>query len=47
MKQKSFAAAVSRDDITQGAEILEIPLDEHIAHCIAALQSIAVDLELA
>ena len=47
MKQKSFAAAVSRDDITQGAELLEIPLDEHIAHCIAALRSIAVDLELA
>ena len=47
MKQKSFAAAVSRDDITNGAASLELSLDEHITHCIAALQSIAADLDLA
>ncbi len=46
MKQKSFAAAVSRDDITNGAASLELSLDEHIVHCIAALQSIAADLDL-
>lgn len=37
MKQKSFAAAVSREDILKGAELLELPLDEHISNCIAAL----------
>ena len=41
MKQKSFAAAVSRDDITKGAELLDLPLDEHIDNCIAALTPIA------
>lgn len=46
LKQKSFAAAVSRDDIHEGAELLNLPLDEHIANCIAALQSIADDLGL-
>ncbi len=46
MKQKSFAAAVSRDDITNGAELIELSLDEHINHTIQALQSIAVDLDL-
>lgn len=39
MKQKSFAAAVSRDDIVAGAELLDIPLDEHINECIAAMSA--------
>ena len=39
MKQKSFAAAVSRDDIVAGAESLDIPLDEHINECITALST--------
>lgn len=47
MKQKSFAAAVSREDITQGAELLELPLDEHIENCIAALHHIRDHLGLA
>jgi putative nucleotidyltransferase with HDIG domain len=47
MKDKRFAAAVSREDITKGAELLELDLDEHIGHCIAALQSIADSLGLA
>jgi len=46
LKQKAFAAAVSREDIHQGAALLELPLEEHIGHCIAALQSIAVELDL-
>lgn len=46
MKQKAFAAAVSRDDIREGAELLEIPLADHIANCITALQSIASNLDL-
>ncbi len=40
LKQKSFAAAVSRDDIHNGAEALGIPLDEHIEECVAALADI-------
>ena len=39
MKQKSFAAAVSREDIAAGAELLDIPLDEHINECIAAMSA--------
>jgi putative nucleotidyltransferase with HDIG domain len=47
MKQKSFAAAVKREDIERGAQLLEIPLDEHITHVITAMQGIAGDLGLA
>lgn len=46
MKQPSFAAAVNRDDITSGAALLEIDLNEHIDNCIAAMASIAEQLEL-
>jgi len=46
MKQSSFAAAVSRDDITKGAELLGVPLDEHIDECIAAMAAIATELGL-
>jgi putative nucleotidyltransferase with HDIG domain len=41
MKQKSFAAAVKREDIQTGAELLGLPLDEHINHVIAAMQGVA------
>ena len=44
LKQKSFAAAVSRDDIAKGAELLGLPLDEHISNVIAALQPIGREL---
>ena len=47
IKTKAFAAAVSREDIQRGAELLELPLDEHIANCIEALQSAAGPLGLA
>jgi putative nucleotidyltransferase with HDIG domain len=46
MKQKSFAAAVKREDIEKGAELLGLPLDEHISHVIAAMQTITQDLGL-
>ena len=46
LKQKSFAAAVSRDDIAQGAERLGVSLDDHITHVIAALQAAAGPLGL-
>lgn len=38
MKDKAFAKAVSREDITNGAEDLQIPLDEHIQFCINAMK---------
>ncbi len=47
MKQKSFAAAVSRADIEKGTELLGLPLDEHITNVITALQGIAPSLGLA
>ena len=47
MKQKSFAAAVKREDIEKGAELLGLSLDEHITHVIAAMQGIANALGLA
>jgi len=47
LKDKAFAAKVSREDIRQGITELGIPEDEHIAHCIAAMQGIAGQLGLA
>jgi putative nucleotidyltransferase with HDIG domain len=47
LKQPSFAAGVSRDDVYQGAEELGVELDEHIANVVAALQPIAGQLGLA
>jgi predicted hydrolase (HD superfamily) len=46
LKQPSFAAGVSREDVYHGAELLELGLDEHIANVIAALQPIASELGL-
>ena len=46
MKQKAFAAAVSREDIHEGVALLDIPLADHINNCIAALQTIAAELDL-
>lgn len=38
LKDKRFAAAVSRDDIAQGAEELGVELNEHISNTIEAMQ---------
>lgn len=46
MKDKAFARAVKREDITAGAELLGIPLDEHIAFVIQAMQAVAPELGL-
>ncbi len=46
MKQASFAAAVNRDDITNGAADLGVDLNEHITFCITAMQGIAEELGL-
>lgn len=46
LKARQFAAAVSREDIDQGAKLLGLTLDEHITHCIDALRSITAELDL-
>ncbi|MFQ5493883.1 MAG: HDIG domain-containing metalloprotein [Phycisphaerae bacterium] len=46
MKQKAFAAAVSRDDIHNGAALIDVPLPDHIGHCIQAIQGIAAQIGL-
>jgi len=38
MKDKAFARAVSRDDLRAGAELLGLPLAEHIANVIASMR---------
>lgn len=47
MKDKAFARAVNREDITRGAAELEKPVEEVIAGVIAALQNDAERLGLA
>ena len=46
MKQKSFAAAVRREDIEKGAQLLGLPLEEHIQNVISAMQSVGAELGL-
>ena len=46
MKDKAFARTVNREDIVRGADELGVPLDEHIAFVITALQQIAPQLDL-
>ncbi len=47
MKDKAFARAVSREDITRGASELGMPLDDVITNVISALQADAERLGLA
>lgn len=46
MKDKAFARAVKREDMTAGAELLGVSLDEHIGVCLAAMQARAAELGL-
>ncbi len=47
LKDKAFARNVNRDDITEGAKELGVPLDDHIAFCIEAMKARAPQLGLA
>lgn len=46
MKDKAFARGVNREDVIQGAEALGVPLDEHIATVLEAMQGSADTLGL-
>ena len=46
LKQPSFAAAVDRDDVRGGADLLGVDFDEHVAFVIAALEARAGELGL-
>ncbi len=46
LKQPSFAAGVNRDDVYNGAEALQLELDEHITFVIAAMRPLAAELGL-
>lgn len=47
LKDKRFAAGVSREDVYAGAELLGLPLEEHIQNVIDALKPVAGELGIA
>jgi putative nucleotidyltransferase with HDIG domain len=46
MKTPAFAAAVNREELREGAELIGVDFDEHLAFVIAALEERADELEL-
>jgi putative nucleotidyltransferase with HDIG domain len=46
MKDKAFARAVNREDLIRGAEVLGVPLEEHITNVIMAMREQADALGL-
>ena len=46
LKDKGFARGVNRDEVRQGAEEVDIPLDEHIQFVIESLQPVEQQLGL-
>jgi predicted hydrolase (HD superfamily) len=46
MKDKAFARAVKREDITDGAALLGVPVEEHVGVCLGAMQARAAELGL-
>jgi putative nucleotidyltransferase with HDIG domain len=46
MKDKAFARAVRREDLTAGAELLGLPLEEHITNVITFMRARADELGL-
>lgn len=47
LKDKRFAAGVERTEVTAGAELLGVPLEQHIAFVIDALRPHAAELGIA
>ena len=46
LKQPSFAAAVNRDEVREGADELGVDFDEHLATVIGAMEERATELGL-
>lgn len=46
MKETGFARRVNREDIVRGAELLGIPLSEHITNVVSAMRRVSDDLGL-
>jgi putative nucleotidyltransferase with HDIG domain len=46
LKEKAFARGVHREDVYAGAEEIGLPLDDHIANVVKALQEAAAGLGL-
>jgi putative nucleotidyltransferase with HDIG domain len=46
LKDKAFARGVNREDVRKGAEELAVPIEVHIAFCIAAMREAADALGL-
>jgi predicted hydrolase (HD superfamily) len=46
MKDKAFARAVKREDITDGAALLGLTVEEHVGNCLRAMQDRAEELGL-
>ena len=46
MKDKAFARGVNRDDVVNGAQELNVDLDQHIQCVIDAMRTIAAQLGL-
>jgi predicted hydrolase (HD superfamily) len=46
MKDKAFARAVPREHLRRGAELLGLPLDEHVSNVIHFMRERADDLGL-
>lgn len=46
LKDKAFAKSVNRDEIKEGADLIGVPLDDHIFFCIEAMRKNKVNLGL-
>jgi predicted hydrolase (HD superfamily) len=46
MKDRAFARAVKREDISGGAALLGLTVEEHVSNCLKAMQDRAEDLGL-
>ena len=46
MRDSAFAAGVDRESVRNGAELIGMDLDQHIANVIAAMREISDELGL-